>query len=101
VIFSIQRYLEDYLGRAGFNDPDQYAVHLAKLYDSARPGKSDTVFLAAMRRIRTVFYRTNPGTQRSPFERKLLTMLDTKFKKKLRFSRKEQLFGELKLLASI
>jgi hypothetical protein len=101
VIFSIQRYLEDYLQRVGLNDPDQFAVHLAKLYDSARHSKSDVAFLAAMKRIRTVFYRTNSQMQRGPFERKLLTMLDAKFKKKQDFARQRRSSDGLRLLASI
>jgi hypothetical protein len=84
MIFSIQRYLEDYFDRCGLTDPDQYAVSLAKLYDGERRGKAATRFLASMKRIRTVFYRTNAHTQRDGFERKVLALLDGKYKKKTR-----------------
>jgi hypothetical protein len=82
MIFSIQTYLEDYFNRRGWGDPDQYAVALAKLYDGERHGKSVPVFLAAMKKIRTAFYRRNDQLDRPKFESKLLTILDTKFKKK-------------------
>lgn len=82
MIFSIQRYLEDYIAKAGLSDPDQYAINLAQLYDSTRREKSDAMFLNAMHRVRTIFFRKNNQLQRGAFERKLLTLLDNKFKKK-------------------
>jgi len=82
MIFSIQTYLEDYFNRRGLSDPDQYAVSLAKLYDHERHGKSSTIFLAAMKRVRTAFYKRNDHIERSAFEPKLLTALDSRFKKK-------------------
>ena len=82
MIFSIQTYLEDYFNRRGLGDPDQYAVALAKLYDRERHGKAGPAFLAAMKRIRTAFYRRNDHIQRGTFENKLLTALDSRFKKK-------------------
>jgi len=82
MIFSIQRYLEDYFNRCGLGDPDQYAVNLAKLYDRERHGNTTPDFLSAMKRVRTVFYKTNERIQRAAFERKILTLLDNKFKKK-------------------
>lgn len=82
MIFSIQTYLEDYFNRRGWGDPDQYAVALARLYDRERHGKSAPVFLAAMKKIRTTFYRRNDELDRGEFEGKLLAALDSKFKKK-------------------
>jgi hypothetical protein len=82
MIFSIQTYLEDYFNRRGLGDPDQYAVVLARLYDRERHGKTVPVFLATMKRIRTTFYSRNDHIQRETFERKLLTVLDSRFKKK-------------------
>jgi len=96
MMFSIQRYLEDCFDRRGLSDPDQYAVSLAKLYDRERYGKSATTFLASMKRIRTVFYRTNAHTQRDGFERQILTLLDGKFKKKAYFSSRRRSPQELK-----
>ena len=39
-------------------------------------------FLSAMKRIRTAFYKRNDHIQRDAFDRKMLTLLDSKFKKK-------------------
>jgi hypothetical protein len=86
MIFSIQRDLEDHFNRCGLTDPDQYAVAVAKLYDRKRRGKTPDTFLSSMRTIRTAFFRTNGIAQRPTFERKLLTRLDGKFKKKVSFS---------------
>jgi chemotaxis methyl-accepting protein methylase len=86
MIFSIQRDLEDYFNRCGFTDPDQYAVAVAKLYDRERQGKTPNAFLSSMTKIRTAFFRANDRVQRAAFERKVLTRLDGKFKKKVSFS---------------
>lgn len=86
MIFTIQAYLEDYFDRCGLHDKDQYAVRLANLYDRERHSKDAASFLSSMRRVRTVFYRRNAHTQRARFERKLLTLLDTRFKKKALFT---------------
>src|ERR1700683_1204070 len=82
MIFSIQRYLEDYFHRRGLADNDQYAVALANLYGRRRSGLSEESFLATMRKVPTVFYRNNPELDRSEFDRKLLGLLDSRFKKK-------------------
>jgi len=100
MIFSIQRYLEDYFNRCGLGDPDQYAVTLARLYDRERCGKTVPAFLSAMKRIRTVFYRTNSHTEREPFERKVLKRLDGKFKKKESSTSQRRSPHELKLRAN-
>lgn len=96
MIFLIQTYLEDYFNRRGLGDPDQYAVALARLYDRERHGKTAHAFLAAMKRIRTVFYKRNERVQRDTFDRKLLTLLDSKFKKKDYSSSQRQSQKELK-----
>ncbi|MGH9547140.1 MAG: hypothetical protein ACRD23_18185 [Terriglobales bacterium] len=96
MIFSIQTYIEDYFRNRGLDDPDQYAVGLARLYDRKRLGKSDAAFLAAMKNIRTIFYKRNDRVQRAAFDRKMLDLLDNKFKKKDYFSRQEQSQKELK-----
>jgi hypothetical protein len=82
MIFSLQTYLEDYFNRRGLGDVDQYAVALSKLYDRERHHTAQQAFLAAMKRIRTVFYKRNDHIQREPFERQMLGLLDNKFKKK-------------------
>jgi hypothetical protein len=83
MIFSIQRYLEDYFSRCGFLDPDQYAIALARLYDRQRQGKTSDTFLLSMAKMRTAFFRANSGIQRPVLERKILSHLDGKFKKKV------------------
>lgn len=80
MIFSIQTYLEDYFNRRGLGDPDQYAVALARFYDRERHAKTAPAFLVGMKRIRTVFYRHNDPIERDSFDRKMLTLLDSKFK---------------------
>jgi hypothetical protein len=82
MIFSIQSYLEDYFNRRGLDDPDQYSVALARLYDRQRHGKTTPEFLSAMRRIRTIFYKRNNQVQRDTFDPKMLALLDSRFKKK-------------------
>lgn len=94
MIFSIQRDLEDYFHRCGFGDPDQYAVSLATLYDRRRKRETTAAFLSSMSRIRTAFFRANAGARRPLLERRILSHLDAKFKKKVscscqRPSRKE------------
>ncbi len=83
MIFSIQRYVEDYAAKRNLNDTDQYAVKLANLYDGER-AKCDSgdEFLRKMHRIRTSFFVGN-GLDRSRFENQLLSRLDRKFKKKI------------------
>jgi hypothetical protein len=96
MIFSVQRFLEDYFDRCGCGDPDLYAVTLAQLFDNERGGKTQPEFLAVMKRIRTVFYRRNSQLQRPAFERKVLALLDSKFKKKDRNSSRRPLPKELR-----
>jgi len=82
MIFSVQRYLEDYFERRSLRDVDQYAVKVANIYSSRRPASPDADVLASIHRIRTVFFRNNDTLDRSEFENKLLSLLDSKFKKK-------------------
>jgi hypothetical protein len=96
MIFAIQTYLEDYFNRRGLGDPDQYAVALARLYDRERHSMTGPAFLAAMKRIRTVFYKRNNNLHRDTFDRKMLTLLDTRFKKKGYSSSRKRSQKELK-----
>ncbi|HEX8144764.1 MAG TPA: hypothetical protein VF553_19500 [Pyrinomonadaceae bacterium] len=82
MIFSIQRYLEDYFERLGLRDVDQYAVKLANIYSSLSPTLSDEDVLRSIRRIHTVFFRNNANLDRTEFESKLLATLKRQFKKK-------------------
>lgn len=83
MIFSIQRYLEDYFNRRGFIDNDQYAVNIANVYALNRSRKSNEELLSIFSRVNTFFYRNNTSIRRGELEHKLLTLLDKNFKKKL------------------
>jgi len=83
MIFSLQRYIEDYLGRRGLDDLDQYAVRLANCYDATRSELTREQFLSRMRRIRTILYKNAARpVDRGEFESQLLGRLDAQFKKK-------------------
>jgi hypothetical protein len=97
MIYSIQSYLENYFHRRGFEDVDNYAVNLARLYNHHRHRSSVQSFLTAMRRIRTVFYKQNATGQRPAFEKRLLGLLDSHFKKKAWFSSPRPLPRELRI----
>lgn len=84
MIFSVQRYLEDYFERLGLRDVDQYAVKLANVYSSLNPNISDADALSSIHRIRTVFFRNNHDLERSEFESSILGLLKRQFKKKNR-----------------
>src|SRR5260370_30547719 len=97
MIYSIQSYLEDYFNRCGLADADRYAVSLARVYDRQRHGKTATRFLSLMRGMHTSFYKQNPALRRQLFERKILTLLDGKFKKKEFYSSHRPSHKALKL----
>lgn len=82
MIFSIQRYLEDYFERRGLTDNDQYAVKVANLYATARHTSAKGVFLKRLGHIHTVFFRANPSLARGDFQVELLQALDRRFSKK-------------------
>ena len=82
MIFSVQRYLEDYLERRQLRDVDQYSVALANLYAAKRGRSSKPEFQKSVRRIKTVFFRSNPALKRLEFERDLIARLDERFLKK-------------------
>lgn len=77
MIFSVQRFLEDYFEKRQLEDNDQYAVKVANAF--ARDGESAG---KSVSRIRTVFFRSNPQLNRSAFEAQLLELLEGKFSKK-------------------
>lgn len=83
MVFSIQRFIEDYLNKRGVNDVDQYSVAVANLFDECRFDMTKDDFLQRMGRIRTPLFKKNPALMRRQFESQLLTRLDTKFKKKI------------------
>lgn len=83
MIFSIQRYLEDYFERKNLSDVDQYAVKLAHFYVRRRKAEPEAEFLKGMHRLQTAFYRNNAGLARPSVEREILRRLDAKFQKKI------------------
>ena len=82
MIFSIQRYLEDYFERRGLTDTDQYAVKVANTYRRSRSESSDVDIRRSLHQIRTAFFRVNSNLDRSGFEGKLIQLLDSRFLKK-------------------
>lgn len=82
MIFSIQRFVEDYLQSRGLSDGDQYAVRVANLYASRRGIGRDEDFLTLLHRVRTSLFRNNRGLNRDNVERQILAALDRKFKGK-------------------
>ncbi|HZH33012.1 MAG TPA: hypothetical protein VEY11_19750 [Pyrinomonadaceae bacterium] len=82
MIFSVQRYLEDYFESLGLRDVDQYAVKLANVYSTLSPDSKDADALSSIHRIRTVFFRNNYDIERSEFESRVLALLNRQFKKK-------------------
>lgn len=82
MIFSVQRYLEDYFERLGLRDVDQYAVKLANVYSSLKPNSTESDALISIHHIRTVFFRNNHELNRSEFESTVLGVLKRQFKKK-------------------
>jgi hypothetical protein len=82
MIFSVQRYLEDYFERRQLRDVDQYAVAVANRYAAQRRASSRSHLERSLRSIRTVFFRNNPGLDRATFEHDLVTRLDGRFLKK-------------------
>jgi hypothetical protein len=82
MIFSIQRFSEDYFQKLGLTDNDQYSVKVANFYAQLRPDVSETDALSKMHRIRTSFFRVNFSIKRLDFERELLKILKRGFQKK-------------------
>lgn len=101
MIFSIQTFLENYFHRCGLKDTSQYAVTLATLYDRQRQGSTVSNFLAAMKLLRTGFYKRNEHLQRVVFEKKILGLLDAEFKKKEFSSSQRPSRRELKLRVGV
>lgn len=82
MIFSVQRYVEDYLERRGLVDNDQYAVKVANLFAGERHTIGDAAFQRRLGHIHTVFFRANPALARGAFEAELLDALDRRFPRK-------------------
>src|SRR5712692_4564816 len=82
MIFSVQRYLEDYFERRGLSDTDQYAIKLANTYASWRGRSSKRAFLQRISRVQTIFFRANPSLVRAAFKAEVLDALDRRFAQK-------------------
>lgn len=82
MIFSIQRFVEDYLQRRGLSDHDQYALRVANLYASRHGAEPDKDFLITVHRLRTSLFKNNRELSRDTVERQILAALDSKFKGK-------------------
>jgi hypothetical protein len=82
MIFSIQRFLEDYFQRRGLEDVDQYAIRLANAFDRLPPGATSDAVAKEIGRIRTAFFRRNRDLDRRTFESDLAAVLCGRFKKK-------------------
>lgn len=82
MIFSVQRYTEDYFQRRGLTDIDQYAVKVANFYAKLQPTTAEDDALRLMHRIRTTFFRANTNIDRSKFESELFKLLRREFQKK-------------------
>jgi hypothetical protein len=82
MIFSVQRFLEDYFQRRDLADVDQYAIRLANVYDRHEPEASEATLVRDIGRVRTTFYSRNKGVNRRQFEAELANLLRRQFKKK-------------------
>lgn len=100
MIFSIQRYLEDYFERRGLTDNDQYAVKLANLYATSRHSGSKRAFLRSWARVQTIFFRTNRSLARASFQGELLDALDRRFPQKKTHSRSSPSFSQADYLGN-
>ena len=82
MVFSIQRFIEDYLVRLRLDGTDQYSVRVANLYEDRRCQFEYDEFLERVGRVRTVVFRNRPEIERWNVEEKLVKALDRRFKGK-------------------
>ena len=82
MIFSVQRFLEDYFQRRGLADVDQYAIRVANVFDQLRGSASPAQLSREIGSIRTAFFRRNRELDRRDFEEELAATLCFRFKKK-------------------
>jgi hypothetical protein len=85
MIFSVQRYIEDYFQRRNLSDVDQYAVRVANSFVQWSHRSTDAQILKSVHRIRTVFFQNNSNLNRNDFETNLIRLLRYRFKKKDQF----------------
>lgn len=82
MIFSVQRFVEDYFERRGLADVDQYAIRVANQFDRLPANASVDTIANALASIRTTFFRRNREVTRRGFEAALADVLNRRFKKK-------------------
>ena len=82
MIFSVQRYLEDYFVQRGLTDVDQYAIRIANAFDQQQPNTAEQAFVDAISKLRTAFYSRNRNLDRRAFEIEIARKLRQRFKKK-------------------
>lgn len=82
MIFSVQRFVEDYLERRRLADIDDYAIGAATAFERAGAAASEDDVAQRLRRIRTALFRRNAGLNRAEFERQLARALKRRFPKK-------------------
>jgi hypothetical protein len=85
MIFSIQRFIEDYLQRRNLSDVDQYAIRVANSFADLMHQPKDEEIIKSVHRIRTVFFQNNSNLHRNDFEAGLVQLLRSRFKKKVQF----------------
>ena len=82
-IFSVQHFLEDHFAQRNLTHIDQYAVHVANVFDRAATNATAQTLARQMSRLQTGFFRRNDGLKRKEFEQQLATTLLRRFKKKI------------------
>lgn len=82
MIFSVQRFVEDYLERRRIADIDDYAIGAATAFERAGTSASEEDIAQRLRRIRTALFRRNADLNRTEFERQLARALKRRFPKK-------------------
>jgi hypothetical protein len=82
-IFSVQHFLEDHFAQRNLTDIDQYAVHVANVFDRAATNATAQTLARQMSRLQTSFFRRNDSLKRKEFEQQLATTLLRRFKKKI------------------
>jgi len=82
VIFSVQRFIEDYLERRRIDDVDDYAISAAYAFERVGGTAPEQDVAQGLRRIRTSLFRRNGGLNRTDFERQLARALKRRFPKK-------------------
>lgn len=79
MLFSVQRFLEDYFNASGLQDHDWYAAKVANIYTRLSPAVGHEELLRRIHSIGTRFYRVNSKLNRNEFEPLVLDLLSNEF----------------------